>query len=201
MLTAAGQRALSIGLGADRVLISANAISEEAYLTALATSLGTSYARLDHVTRGQCPLDDAKLIQASTTGLLDVRSRQWAVKLAGRLGLPADLLPTLREPGELLGVVRADVAGDCGVGDVPVFTVGSHDTASAVLGVPAQDHRFAYISCGTWSLVGVELTAPVTTAAARAAGFGNELGVGGTVRFLRNVMGGLFGRPPMHREL
>ena len=67
--------------------------------------------------------------------------------------------------------------------------VGSHDTASAVVGVPAESERFAYISCGTWSLVGVELAAPVTSEAARAANFSNELGLDGTVRFLRNVMG------------
>jgi rhamnulokinase len=70
-----------------------------------------------------------------------------------------------------------------------VTAVGSHDTASAVAGVPAQGGDFAYISCGTWSLVGLELDAPVTSDAAREANFSNELGVDGTVRFLRNVMG------------
>ncbi len=67
--------------------------------------------------------------------------------------------------------------------------VGSHDTASAVVGVPARDDRFAYISCGTWSLVGVELPAPVLTEDSRAANFTNEAGVDGTIRYLRNVMG------------
>jgi rhamnulokinase len=70
-----------------------------------------------------------------------------------------------------------------------VVAVGSHDTTSAVVGVPAQHDRFAYISCGTWSLVRVELDAPVLTGAGRAANFSNELGVDGTVRYLRNVMG------------
>jgi rhamnulokinase len=74
-------------------------------------------------------------------------------------------------------------------GPVPVITVGSHDTASAVVAVPAADDRFAYISCGTWSLVGVELTEPVLTEDSRRANFTNELGVDGTVRYLRNVMG------------
>jgi rhamnulokinase len=73
----------------------------------------------------------------------------------------------------------------------PVVTVGSHDTASAVVGVPATSKRFAYIASGTWSLVGLELTAPVLTDAARAANFTNELGVDGRTRFLRNV-GGLW---------
>jgi rhamnulokinase len=72
---------------------------------------------------------------------------------------------------------------------VPLTAVGSHDTASAVVGVPADGVRFAYVSCGTWSLVGVELDKPVLTEASRAARFTNELGVDGTVRYLRNVMG------------
>jgi rhamnulokinase len=70
-----------------------------------------------------------------------------------------------------------------------VWAVGSHDTASAVVGVPAASERFAYISCGTWSLVGLELDAPVLTSESMRANFTNELGVDGTVRYLRNVMG------------
>jgi rhamnulokinase len=126
-----------------------------------------------------------ELTNASTTGLLDVRSRQWSTALFDRLRLRDNLFPPLRQPGERIGRVR----GQAAFGDVPVFTVGSHDTASAVVGVPARDERFAYISCGTWSLVGVELDSPITTDAARAANFGNELGLDNTVRFLRNVMG------------
>jgi rhamnulokinase len=131
-----------------------------------------------------------ELTNASTTGLLDVRSRTWSAEVASRLGLRADLFPTICEPGERAGALLPAVAAECGLEDgASVFTVGSHDTASAVLGVPARDSRFAFISCGTWSLVGVELDAPVTDEAARAANFSNELGVDGTVRFLRNVMG------------
>ena len=70
-----------------------------------------------------------------------------------------------------------------------MVAVGSHDTASAVAGVPAQGEDFAYISCGTWSLVGMELDRPVLTEASRAANFSNETGVDGTVRYLRNVAG------------
>jgi hypothetical protein len=86
ILGAAEQRALSIGLGADRVLICANAISEEAYLSALATSLRTPYVQLDHVTRAQCPLDDTKLIQAAVTGLLPLNqdgNRIWIIAPQG----------------------------------------------------------------------------------------------------------------------
>jgi rhamnulokinase len=131
----------------------------------------------------------AELTNASTTGLLDVRSRQWDIALFSKLGLRNDLFASIREPGTLLGPVLHDVGADCEVRGALVTTVGSHDTASAVVGVPARDDRFAYISCGTWSLVGVEIPAPVTSADARAANFSNELGVDGTVRFLRNVMG------------
>ncbi|MBO3083210.1 rhamnulokinase [Cellulomonas fengjieae] len=121
----------------------------------------------------------AEVTNASTTGLLDATTRTWATDLAQRLGIDTGLLPTLRDAGELLGHH----------GSVPVWTVGSHDTASAVVAVPAVSDDFAYISCGTWSLVGLELDRPVLTEASRAANFTNEAGVDGTVRYLRNVMG------------
>ena len=83
-----------------------------------------------------------------------------------------------------------DVLAEIGLaGPIPVTAVGSHDTASAVVGVPAASERFAYISCGTWSLVGVELDQPVLTEESRAANFTNEVGIDATVRYLRNVMG------------
>jgi rhamnulokinase len=132
----------------------------------------------------------AELTNASTTGLLDATTRDWAWELIDRLGLPRGLFPPIRQPGERLGELRGDVLYETGLtGPVPVTAVGSHDTASAVVGVPAASDRFAYISCGTWSLVGVELDGPVLTEASRTAGFTNELGVDGTVRYLRNVMG------------
>ncbi|WP_372476555.1 rhamnulokinase [Pseudonocardia terrae] len=132
----------------------------------------------------------AEITNASTTGLLDATSRQWAGELADRLGIPRGLLPPLRKPGERLGELTAEVLGETGLpGPVPLTAVGSHDTASAVVGAPAADDRFAYLSCGTWSLVGVELEKPVFGEAGRTAGFTNELGVDGTVRYLRNVMG------------
>ena len=134
--------------------------------------------------------DGAEVTNASTTGLLDATTREWAWELIDRLELPRRLFPALRQPGERLGELTGDVLAETGLtGPVPVLAVGSHDTASAVVGVPAADDRFAYISCGTWSLVGVELEKPVLTEASRQAGFTNELGVDGTVRYLRNVMG------------
>ena len=130
----------------------------------------------------------AEVTNASTTGLLDVRSRSWDTDLARRLGLRPELLPPLRQPGDQLGSLRPDVAAETGI-DAPVVAVASHDTASAVIGVPATGKNFGYISCGTWGLAGLELDRPVLSAASRAANFTNEAGIDGTVRYLRNVMG------------
>lgn len=132
----------------------------------------------------------AERTNASTTGMYDVRSREWALDLAKRIGIPWAVLPALREPGDVVGPVLVEVAEQLGVpAGLPVIAVGSHDTASAVVGVPATEDDFAYISSGTWSLVGLELEEPVLTEAARLADFTNEGGVDGTVRFLKNVMG------------
>lgn len=132
----------------------------------------------------------AERTNASTTGLYDIGSREWAVGLAKQVGLPWGILPPLRDAGDVVGPVLPEVAEQIGVeGDVPVVAVGSHDTASAVVGVPATEDDFAYISSGTWSLVGLELEQPVLSEAARLADFTNEGGVDGTVRFLKNVMG------------
>ncbi|ACQ81868.1 carbohydrate kinase FGGY [Beutenbergia cavernae DSM 12333] len=133
----------------------------------------------------------AERTNASTTGLLGARSREWDTDLAARLDVPAGLLPPPVDPGTVLGPLRPEVAAELGAGNgVTVVAVGSHDTASAVVAVPMRDPaRAAYISSGTWSLVGVELEAPVLTDEAREAGFTNELGVDGRVRFLHNVMG------------
>ena len=132
----------------------------------------------------------AEETNASTTGLMDARTGDWSRELLEALGLPAGLLPDVVPSGRLLGEVSAEVRAELGLEhDVPVTTVGSHDTASAVVGVPAATSRFGYISCGTWGLVGVELDAPVLTQESRQANFTNERGVDGTIRYLRNVMG------------
>ena len=130
----------------------------------------------------------AERTNASTTGLLDVRTAQWDLDLATRLGIPERVLPDLVDPGETIGRLRPEVARRIG-GDLPVVAVGSHDTASAVLAAPLTSPDPAYISCGTWGLVGLELAAPVVSDAARAANFTNELGVDGRIRFLHNVTG------------
>jgi rhamnulokinase len=102
--------------------------------------------------------------------------------------LPPGILPPLKAPGDRLGPLRPEVLEATGLpSSTAVTLVGSHDTASAVVGVPADDAAFAYISCGTWGLVGVELEAPILTPESRAANFTNEGGVDGRIRFLRNV--------------
>ncbi|MGH3392452.1 MAG: rhamnulokinase [Actinomadura sp.] len=132
----------------------------------------------------------AEITNASTTGLLDVRTREWAHHIAAQLDLPQRLFPPLRHPGDPAGTLRPDVAAETGMpATTPVTTVASHDTASAVAAVPATGDRFGYISCGTWSLVGVELPDPILSTESRTANFTNEAGIDGTVRYLRNVMG------------
>jgi len=125
---------------------------------------------------------------ASTTGLLDVRTGEWDRELARLVGVPERVLPPLVDPGSPRGTLTGDVADVVGRA-LPVTSVGSHDTASAVVAVPAADRDVAYVSCGTWGLVGLELDAPVLTEDARLAGFTHEGGVDGRIRFLHNVMG------------
>ncbi|MCU1407223.1 MAG: rhamnulokinase [Glaciihabitans sp.] len=131
-----------------------------------------------------------EITNASTTGLLDPRSRTWDTALFTSLDLPAGLFPGLIEPGENLGTLLPSVAAEIGAPtSLAVSMVGSHDTASAIVAVPAADSDFAYISSGTWSLVGVETSSPVISPESLAANFTNEGGVDGRIRFLKNVSG------------
>lgn len=129
---------------------------------------------------------------ASTTGLVDVATGDWSRPLLDRLGIPPGMLPPIEAPGTVRGPVLGELCERLGFRRPPlVTTVGSHDTASAVAGTPLAGARGAYVSCGTWSLVGLELEHAVVTDAVRVANFTNERGVDGRVRFLRNV-GGLW---------
>ena len=130
-----------------------------------------------------------EVTNASTTQLLD-RHRRWDDALFDTLDVPRRLVGELVEPGRVLGTVTAPHALSSGVSrDTRVIAVASHDTASAVVAVPAADENFAYISSGTWSLVGVEIKEPLIEHAAFEQGYTNELGAFGRTRFLRNVMG------------
>jgi rhamnulokinase len=126
----------------------------------------------------------AESTNASTTQLFDLHKENWAYDVIDAVKLPRRLFPPLRQPGDRIGSLTVGLPGD-----VPVTAVGSHDTASAVAAVPAGNERFGYVSCGTWSLVGVELDRPIVSKAAQEANFTNERGIDGTIRFLRNVMG------------
>jgi rhamnulokinase len=132
----------------------------------------------------------AEQTNASTTGLLRVLDGTWDEQLIAALGLPRGILPPLIAPGERLGALLPAVAASIGAPEgTPVTAVGSHDTASAVVAVPMQPDAAAYISCGTWGLVGVEVEHLVLTPEALAANFTNEGGVDGRVRLLHNIMG------------
>ncbi len=126
---------------------------------------------------------------ASTSQLLDPAERNWAFDVFRTFGLPVKLAGTLVPPGTVLGPLRTGVATETGLGAVPVVVPATHDTAAAVAAVPAGAGTWAYISSGTWSLVGVEIASPLLGDDALAANFTNEGGVAGTVRFLKNVMG------------
>ena len=125
----------------------------------------------------------------STGALLDAKKRDYAWELLDRLGIPRRLFGDVTAPGTDLGTLLPQVQGETGKTDAHVLTVASHDTASAVIAVPSEEKDFLYISSGTWSLMGTELSDPLINAESRAANFTNEGGVCGTVRFLKNIMG------------
>lgn len=129
---------------------------------------------------------------ASTTQLLDPFTRAWNEDLIARLGLPRHLLQAPVAPGTVLGPLRADIAAATGITPgVPVIATATHDTASAVAAVPVSPDSppWAYLSSGTWSLLGAELDAPVVNEQSLALDFTNEGGVGGKIRFLKNIFG------------
>ena len=134
----------------------------------------------------------AEYTNATTTQFLDARTGAWATDLLAALGLPSAPLPPIVAPGTVLSEVLPPLRAELGLPEgTPFIATATHDTASAVAAIPGLDERSAYISSGTWSLVGVELPAPILTEAARARDFTNEGGVSGTIRFLKNV-GGLW---------
>ena len=126
---------------------------------------------------------------ASTSGMMDPSARRFNTALVERLGLRTDVLLPVVQPGTPVGTLRKNLAAACGLPEIPVVAVAGHDTASAIAAVPAADERFAYLSSGTWSLMGIELPAPVINADSARQDFTNEGGIEGTTRFLRNITG------------
>jgi len=126
---------------------------------------------------------------ASTSQFYDPRARCFAADILQRLSLPSGILAELVQPGSTLGPLLPRLAESTGLGPVPVYAVGSHDTASAVAAVPARGDGWCYISSGTWSLMGVESAAPVIDEQSYALNFTNEAGVAGRTRLLKNIAG------------
>jgi rhamnulokinase len=126
---------------------------------------------------------------ATTTQCYDPRAGEWAWAMLEKLGLPTRIFGEIVPPGTLLGPLLPSVARETGAGEVPVIAAAGHDTAAAVAAVPARGHDYAYISSGTWSLMGVEVDRPLITPQTLEYNFTNEGGVGGTIRLLKNIMG------------
>ena len=131
----------------------------------------------------------AEFTIATTSQILDPRTKAWIPGLFQAMGLSKKLLQNIIEPGTILGPLTEEVARETGFFGVPVVATAGHDTAAAVAAVPAEGRNWAYISSGTWSLVGVEENAPIISAKSLESNFTNEGGVDGTIRFLKNVAG------------
>ena len=126
---------------------------------------------------------------ASTSQILNPNTRDLDHELLGKLGLRRDQFGPIVQPGEIVGPISAQVQKATGLGPVKVVAVAGHDTASAVVSVPARDSRFAYLSCGTWSLLGIESHTPIINERSFKENFTNEGGIDGTTRFLKNICG------------
>ena len=126
---------------------------------------------------------------ASTSQLYNPRNRSWSPALLGALELPPALFPPAVSSGTKLGRLKPELAAETGLDRIEVIATCSHDTGAAVAAVPARGENWAYLSSGTWSLIGVELPAPVITAQSRDLNFTNEVGYGSTIRFLKNIIG------------
>lgn len=128
--------------------------------------------------------------EATTTQMYSLNRRDWARTQLSALDIPVTILPAVTAPGSVLSPVRADVAEECGLAlTFPVIAVGSHDTASAVAAIPNMDEDSAFLSSGTWSLMGVEAAEPNTSGDALRLGFTNEGGADGAVLLLKNITG------------
>jgi sugar (pentulose or hexulose) kinase len=126
---------------------------------------------------------------ASTTQMMDARSRKWSERIIEKIGIDASVFNEIVMPGSLCGGMLRGISDDTRAGDVDVICVASHDTGSAVASLPTQEDDVIFISSGTWSLLGAELSAPLTDECAMSCNFTNEGGAEGNIRFLKNIMG------------
>ncbi len=137
-----------------------------------------------------CGTIGCEYTDASTSGLLNANARDWDRELISRLDLPERIFPAIDRSCSFAGPMRPEIQKECGVGPIPVYRVGGHDTASAIASVPADmSKKWAYISCGTWSIIGAELDKPILSENARKANYTNEGGLENTIRFLTNISG------------
>ncbi len=126
---------------------------------------------------------------ATTSQIFNPRKMDWDLELLLALGIPRSVMQEIVQPGTPLGPLKQSIAQETGLGEIDVTAVASHDTGSAIAAIPAEGEDWAYISSGTWSLMGVEIGVPIVTEDALNANFTNEGGVEGTFRFLKNIMG------------
>jgi len=131
----------------------------------------------------------AEFTIASTSQMLNPRTMTWAKELFDAFGAPVSLMQELVLPGTIVGTLTDAIAKETGIGKIPVVTVGAHDTASAIASVPAEGANWAYLSSGTWSLMGIETQQPLIDKETSAMNFTNEGGIEGTFRFLKNITG------------
>lgn len=137
-------------------------------------------------------LTDKKVCEytiASTSQLLNPKTKKFESKLFEAINLDPSIMQPIINPGEMIGHLTDDVAKECGLNKVPVIAVAGHDTSSAVAAVPAENENFAYLSSGTWSLMGIEVKDPIINEESFKMNFTNEGGVEGTTRFLKNITG------------
>jgi rhamnulokinase len=127
---------------------------------------------------------------ASTSQILNPRTKEFeACRLFEPAGIAASIMLPLSMPGKIIGYILESIQAECGIGRTPVIAVAGHDTASAIAAVPAKDKNFAYLSSGTWSLMGIEVQEPIISEQSFELNFTNEGGIEGTTRFLKNITG------------
>ena len=137
-----------------------------------------------------CGCRTCEYTEASTTNLLNAEKRTWDWEIIDRVGLPRSFFPPLTQPSTVVGKLSPELAAEFGCKQINICKVGSHDTASAVAAVPAPANKnWIYISFGTWALFGAELDKPVLTPESLQAGFTNEGGLNGKIRYLTNIIG------------
>ncbi|MFH1715769.1 MAG: rhamnulokinase family protein [Planctomycetota bacterium] len=131
----------------------------------------------------------AEYTLGSTSQFMDMRTGKWSKAVLDAISLPSNILPEIVPPGKVVGQLGAKIGVELGCGPIPVIAIGSHDTASAVAAVPARAEKWAYLSSGTWSLMGAEIPKAIVNDKTLAYEFTNEGGVENTIRLLKNIMG------------